>query len=69
MRHGVWKRYDAQGALTARVRFRNGVRDGRCIYAALLDGTRFVVEYSDGRMVHGEQYDTEGNMLAVRDLR
>ncbi len=68
-RHGVWKRYDAHGKLVARVRFRNGLRHGRCIYAALVDGSRYVVEYSGGRLVHGQQYDPEGNTLAERDLR
>ncbi len=67
-RDGVWKRYDAQGQLVAKVRFKNGVRDGKCLYAGLPDGTRFEVEYASGRLVHGEQFDPQGNMLAERDM-
>jgi hypothetical protein len=67
-RDGVWKRYDAQGQVVAKVRFKNGVRDGKCLYAGLPDGSRFKVEYANGRLVHGEQFDPQGNMLAERDM-
>jgi hypothetical protein len=69
VREGVWKRYDADGDLVARVRFKNGARHGKCMYAGLPDGSRYKVEYAHGRMVHGEQYDPQGNMLAEREMR
>lgn len=68
-RDGVWKRFGANGELVAKVHFKNGLRDGKCMYAGLPDGSRFKVEYADGRMIHGEQFDPQGNVLAERDMR
>lgn len=67
-RDGVWKRFDANGELVAKVHFKNGLRNGKCMYVGISDGSRYKVEYADGRMVHGEQFDHQGNMLAERDM-
>ncbi len=67
-REGIWKRYDAQGQVVAKVRFKNGVRDGKCLYVGLSDGYRFKLEYANGRLVRGEQFDPQGNLLAEREM-
>ena len=66
---GVWKRYDTHGDLVAKVRFENGLREGRCLYTSLDGQARYHLSYEDGRLVRGEQYDASGEMVAEKENR
>jgi antitoxin component YwqK of YwqJK toxin-antitoxin module len=66
---GIWKRFDENGGLVAKVRFENGVREGRCRYTSLDGQTSYRVNYENGRLVHGEQYDAAGALVAEKDNR
>lgn len=66
---GLWKRYDASGKLLDKVRFTNGLRNGKCMYTNIDGSTRYQMDYAQGKLVHCEQLDVNGDMVAERDMR
>lgn len=66
---GVWKQYDQSGSLLARAQFNEGKREGKWSIRNTADGTMMRLLYRDSKLVHGEQIDENGLLVAVRDNR
>ena len=66
---GIWKRYDDSGKLLARVRFVNGLREGKCFYTNFNGEVQYHLEYAQGQLVHGAELNADGEVIAVRDER
>lgn len=63
---GIWKRFDENGKLMARVHFVNGLREGRCFYTNFDGQTRYRLQYAQGQLVHGAQLNPGGEVIAER---
>jgi antitoxin component YwqK of YwqJK toxin-antitoxin module len=66
-REGVWKQYSDTGALLAQAGFRDGQRQGVWEFRSPGDAVIGRVTYSAGALKHGEQFDEEGQLVAMRD--
>ncbi len=68
-RHGVWRQYSESGALIAQAGFRNGRRQGVWEFRNHADVVVGRLTFADGSLLHGEQFNEQGLLLAQRHYR
>lgn len=65
-RDGVWKQFSEAGVLLAQAGFRNGQRQGVWEFRGHGDTVMGRLVYADGLIRHGEQFDENGALVAMR---
>jgi antitoxin component YwqK of YwqJK toxin-antitoxin module len=64
---GTWVQYDPNGELVARVQYDEGKRNGKWMIRSVSDNTMMRLQYRNGKLVKGEQLNSTGEVIALRD--
>jgi antitoxin component YwqK of YwqJK toxin-antitoxin module len=65
-RDGVWKQFDANGAVLAKAEFINGVRQGTWEFRDPANRLKVRLQYVKGALARGEQFGDSGELIAQR---
>ena len=67
--HGDWQQFNAQGAVTIQGTFSHGLRTGQWSFLQPNGNKAMELQYADGLLVSGEQFDEQGALIAVKGQR
>lgn len=66
LRDGVWKQFDENGEVVARIEFSMGKRKGTWEFFDRSTAGRMRLEYREGHLARGEQFGADGALIAQR---
>lgn len=65
-RDGVWKQFAENGALLVKAEFAHGIRQGTWEFRDPANVLKVRLDYKQGSLAHGEQYNESGEVIAQR---
>ena len=67
--HGDWQQFNTQGDVTIQGAFEHGLRTGQWSFLQANGSKAMELQYADGLLISGEQYDEQGALIAVKGQR